>query len=68
MIVKMISPNETRQKATPIKAANASGAVVKEVIPSREYIKSFQKDHFVSPFLRSTFSNSIHFVLKPTKP
>ena len=46
-MVKMISPKENRQNSTPIKAAKARGAVEKEVIPSREYINSFQKDHLV---------------------
>ena len=44
-----------------------SGTVENATIPSREYFKSFQKDHLVSPALLSTFSYSNHFVLKPTQ-
>ena len=35
---------------------------------SREYTRSFQKFHLVSPLARSTFSYSSHLVLKPTQP
>ena len=40
----------------------AQGAVEYAKIPSIEYKNSFQKDHFVSPALLSTFSKAIHFV------
>lgn len=34
----------------------------------KEYTRSFQKFHLVSPLARSTFSYSSHLVLKPTQP
>ena len=36
-------------------------------MPSSAYLQSDQKLHFVSPATRSTFSCSIHLVLKPTQ-
>lgn len=47
--------------------AMASGLVVKVVIPSMEWSSSSQKEHFVSPATRFTFSNGIHSVLNPTR-
>ena len=50
------------QNTTPITDDIASGTVENAVIPSSEYKNSFQKFHFVSPWVRSTFSYSSHFV------
>ena len=47
-----------RKKTTPATDAMVKGTVENAIIPSREYRKSFQNDHFVSPFLRSMFSYS----------
>lgn len=57
---------ENRQKNIPIAAAITSGIVENEVRASSEYITSPINDHLVLPAHRSTFSNSSHFVLKPT--
>lgn len=61
-ITKIITKamNENR---IPKTEAICRGSTLKAVIPSSEYLNNFQNDHFVSPATRSTFSNSIHFVL-----
>ena len=51
----------------PIKTEKASGAVENAIIPSREYLKSFQKFQVVVPAARSVFSTGIYFVSKPTQ-
>ena len=56
------------QTTTPISDTIVSGTVENAMIPSNAYRNNFQNDHFVSPAARSTFSNSIHFVLNPTHP
>ena len=66
-IMTIIIIKAMKQNKTPKKAAIVRGAVVKATIPSMAYLNSFQKLHFVSPATRSTFSNSSHFVLYPTK-
>ena len=58
----------TPQRAIPPKEASASGATEKAVMPSIEYLNSFQTDHLVSPAARLMFSYSSHLVLKPTQP
>ena len=45
-------------KKIPLHEAIFKGASEKLVIPSKEYLNSFQKLHFVSPATRSTFSYS----------
>ena len=55
------------QNKIPKKAAIVKGTVVKATMPSMAYLNNFQKHHFVSPTTLSTFSNSNHFVLYPTK-
>ena len=62
-----IIKSDTPQNTTPSTAATDKGATEKPVIPSREYLNSWRRDHFVSPALRSTFSYSSHSVLKPTQ-
>ncbi len=63
---KTIETKETPTKSNPSMDANDNGAVENPTTPSNEYLKSFQKDHLVSPATRSTFSNSIHLVRNPT--
>ena len=58
---------ETIQNRMPRKEEMARGTAEKAVIPSREYLNSFQKLHFVCPAARSTFSYSSHLVSKPTQ-
>ena len=67
-MINMIIKKAMIQNSTPTKEAIRSGAVENAVIPSREYTRSFQKFHLVSPLARSTFSYSSHLVLKPTQP
>ena len=57
---------ERNREKIPSKLESARGLVEKPRIPSIEYKKSFQNDHFVVPADRSTFLNSNHFVLNPT--
>ena len=52
----------TTQNSTPTTEAMASGKVEKPMMPSMDYKSSFQKDHFVSPATRATFSYSSHLV------
>ena len=66
-IITIIIINAMKQNRTPKNAAMVNGTVVKATIPSMAYLNNFQKDHFVSPATLSTFSNSNHFVLYPTK-
>ena len=67
-IITIIKINATIQNKIPRNADTASGNVENPIIPSILYSNNFQKDHFVSPAILLTFSNSIHFVLKPTHP
>lgn len=41
--------NAARQTKNPATVEIESGMVENDTIPSTEYLKSFQKDHFVSP-------------------
>jgi hypothetical protein len=59
---------EIAQNKIPIMEETKSGIVENATIPSIEYARSFQKLHFVSPWARSIFSYSSHFVRKPTQP
>ena len=65
--INIIIINDTKQNNKPNTDEKISGVVEKAVIPSNAYLNNFQKDHLVSPATLSTFSYSIHFVLKPTK-
>ena len=67
-IVTIIRTSAKKQNTTPSMDENASGTVENAIMPSRAYKNSFQKDHFVSPFFLSIFSNSSHYVEKPTQP
>ena len=62
-IIKTINTKAIKHNTITITDDSTSGAVVNAKIHSMLYLKSDQKDHFVSPAIRSTFSNSIHFVL-----
>ncbi len=67
-MMTIIQVRATRQNNIPITDAMANGTVEKATIPSKEYKKSFQNDHLVSPATRLTFSYSSHFVLNPIQP
>ena len=66
-IIKIII-NAIIENIEPKMEAICKGPTLKAVIPSKEYLNNFQKDHLVSPATLSTFSNSIHFVSKPIQP
>ena len=66
-IITIIKSTAIKQKHIPINAAITSGTVENAVIPSKEYVNNFQKDHFVLPATLSTFSYSSHFVSNPTQ-
>ena len=59
---------DTKVKKIPLHEAIFKGASEKLVIPSKEYLNSFQKLHLVCPATRSTFSYSNQYVLKPIQP
>lgn len=48
-IIIKINKNDIMQNSKPIKEDITNGKVEKAVIPSKAYLVSFQKDHFVSP-------------------
>ena len=56
IIIMIIIKNAIKQKRTPKTDDKTNGTVEKAVIPSKEYLKSFQNDHFVSPATLFTFS------------
>ena len=68
IMINTISAAATSENRMPKTEARTRGAVEKAIIPSREYLNSFQKLHFVSPATLSTFSYSSHFVSKPIQP
>ena len=65
-MIKIRNANATKSIKIPTNDANAKGFVENPIMPSIEYLNSFQKDHFVVPATLSIFSYSNHFVLKPT--
>ena len=56
IIIKKTIKNARAVKKRPNQEAIASGVCEKLIMPSIEYLKSFQKLHFVAPAARSIFS------------